>query len=355
MARVRHTRSAFTLIELLVVIAIIAILMALLLPAIQKVREAANKMLCGSNLRQITIAAHNYHGDFGKLPPAQWSVLPTGGAFTFTAQNIGMLGALLPYLEQDTLFRNLKTTQGIFVPQYPNANNPPTVPNQPGFDFGLRSLSDGWYTNTTDLTLAQARIKMFCCPSDTAYSEDVTNGCFIVLLCSANTLWGGYYGNPTGNLLGRTNYLPCSGCFPTLGFYNTWDGISGNRTDLSLGQLSVQDGTSNTVFIGEGIGGLSIGPRDFAFAWMGGMAMPAYWGIGNSGVSDADGGSAWYRYSARHAAVAQVSFGDGSVRGIRFDPKTALGNSPLTNQWYILQEMVGRRDGGQRDVTVITE
>lgn len=94
--RPRVSRFAFTLIELLVVIAIISILMALLLPAVQKVREAANRMICASNLRQVGIAVHHYHHDHGVLPPA------------FTTANTSAFTLILPYIEQDAIARQYR-------------------------------------------------------------------------------------------------------------------------------------------------------------------------------------------------------------------------------------------------------
>jgi prepilin-type N-terminal cleavage/methylation domain-containing protein/prepilin-type processing-associated H-X9-DG protein len=97
----RRVRSGFTLIELLVVIAIITLLMALILPAVQKVREAANRMKCGNNLKQVGLALHNHENSYGVYPPGGYYP-PNVTAVSWSAQ-----ARLLPFIEQDNLYSTI--------------------------------------------------------------------------------------------------------------------------------------------------------------------------------------------------------------------------------------------------------
>jgi prepilin-type N-terminal cleavage/methylation domain-containing protein len=175
-------RRGFTLIELLVVIAIIAILIGLLLPAVQKVREAAARVRCSNNLKQLGLAAHNYHDDNGHLPPGvgYYPITPNGTFGTYFFH-------LLPYVEQDNLYR-----QALGPVAFP----PPTGTievHYPGNNGVFRQP-----------------VKVFLCPSDPSVGPEGTveiNGeTFGASSYAPNGLVSGV-GPPTPGPQGRTNFL----------------------------------------------------------------------------------------------------------------------------------------------------
>src|SRR5947209_945538 len=103
-----RSRMGFTLIELLVVIAIIGVLAGLLLPAVQKVREAANRMKCQNNLKQLALAMHNYHGTYEQFPPGAVKYRnyePPGSSNRIEYDRYTWLTLSLPYIEQDNLYK----------------------------------------------------------------------------------------------------------------------------------------------------------------------------------------------------------------------------------------------------------
>jgi prepilin-type N-terminal cleavage/methylation domain-containing protein len=288
----RSRRPGFTLIELLVVIAIIAILIGLLLPAVQKVRDAAARMSCSNNLKQLGTAAHNYQSTFGTLPPGSLGARPAANPDTdatfFSYQHLGCLTLLLPYLEQDNLYKSMKINPN------PTAQGPP------------------WFTVPENVAASQTRVKTYLCPSDNP--ESSTQGTYALWCTFINTkgqldFRAYFFQGAFANALGRTNYMPVMGYFGHTGAtVDQYEGVFQTQTTSGVDQVSTQDGTANTLLFGEALGDTDTGPRSTSLAWIGAGGM-----ITGGGINPAE----WYTFGSKHTGVIQFCFGDGSVRGVQ--------------------------------------
>jgi len=193
--RYRRARG-FTLIELLVVIAIIAVLIALLLPAVQQAREAARRIQCKNNLKQMGLAIHNYESTHTSFPPGR-----VGYPMVFSAH-----AALLPYYDGANLYQLI------------DFNTAPTFVEPPVLPY------------SANVTAAMTRIPTFLCPSD--------------------------LGTVQGNSYGPTNYVACtgSGANPTARYIRKGDGVMMDVKLLGVVKFrDVTDGLSSTIAMSEQI------------------------------------------------------------------------------------------------------
>jgi len=207
-------RLGFTLIELLVVIAIIGILIALLLPAVQKVRESANRAKCSNNLKQIGLALHSYHDVNGSLPPALNNHFQVYWHWSWMAR-------ILPYLEQDNLYHQADTFAH-------NTSIPVTWGGVPGYAHW--SPWGGWMFGLSEPgqnPALEVVLKVFVCPSETEPR-----------LVELKTSTGATL------IQAQTDYLGVNGTN-----YKTIDGVLASNHYVRLTDIS--DGTSNTVAVGE--------------------------------------------------------------------------------------------------------
>jgi prepilin-type N-terminal cleavage/methylation domain-containing protein/prepilin-type processing-associated H-X9-DG protein len=306
-------RPAFTLIELLVVIAIIAILIGLLLPAVQKVREAAARAKCQNNLKQLGLAMHNYEGALSTFPPG----LPIFfRAFSPHAQ-------LMPHVEGDNTFRLIDFTRS------------PVPTTIPVFDDGSANLAP-----------ARIRVPLFLCPSD---KDSIPNSQF-----------------------SGTNYVACTGTgLVNQGWLDNGDGVFKQTTPRRV--TDITDGTSNTVAFSETIkGGNATGtgtdPREFykqiplrffpPYLDAGACSSSSTW-VGNRGerwttgrYGDAGlynhfytpnstspdcvnsvGGAGWTAARSRHSGGVNALMCDGSIRFVR--------DSISAQTWYAVATITG--------------
>jgi len=369
---VRRVRS-FTLIELLVVIAIIAVLIGFLLPAVQKVREAANRMSCTNNLKQIGLAAANYESTYSQFPPGAAISPNSHNAYPqyvfappYSGPYTGVLAYLLPFVEQGNISNMVPATYFD-----PNGTAGAWAYNTPPFDFnsGVSPVN-----GTGLLPAALAHIKSYECASDNLYQGTnigIIDAYWVtppgVSGSTGPTMWIDYIPNPVSGptnpsflsplKLGLTNYIGCAGWlgddpdFTTSAGvkrqYTLFKGIYYRNSKTRIADIS--DGTSNTVAFGETLAGTSKGQRDFALSWFGSGSMPSAWGIqynqgpqngwpngkpcgqgGNPACNDVE----WWQFSSRHPGIINFAYADGSVHPIA-----------ITADYNMFVAVTGMRDG----------
>jgi prepilin-type N-terminal cleavage/methylation domain-containing protein/prepilin-type processing-associated H-X9-DG protein len=335
-------RRAFTLIELLVVIAIIAILIGLLLPAVQKVREAAARSTCQNNLKQLSLAAMNFVSTYGVLPMGQQYTAKTAAGVDTADRGTkaGVLVQLLPYVEQEALFKKFK-------PEV-YANKPVKADN---FDW----VNYDWpntYSNSRN------RVKTFECSADTGY--DVVDAGGVYVSMGFNPTVGGfeagyYYTSDfksVGGVPGLTSYVPISGTlgrYPitnpaslTQQFYSNHEGIFVRDDQIPI--TFITDGTSNTMMFAEYAGRTDSGTRIRSTAWMGASGWPTYYSIWDQG-----GNNMAFSIGSYHSNQVGIAMADGSVRSIKKGitlPGSATEIVNKTNApWQAIQASSGKADG----------
>ncbi|MGL4552712.1 MAG: DUF1559 domain-containing protein [Gemmataceae bacterium] len=292
----RRVRPAFTLIELLVVIAIIAILIGLLLPAVQKVREAAARMKCSNNLKQLALAVHGYHDANGRFPFNGDPATNSGCCYNGTTpkREWSWLARILPYIEQGNLF----TQGGMGGSPEPVQDVSTANPNQARLVAFIRTV-----------------IPTYRCPSDIS-TETRTN--------TAN--W------PGGTVMGTTSYKGVSGGNWNNGTASNYNSGTGNglddgngifwRSDVKrkLTMTNIADGTSNTLMVGEDISSMNIhNAWAYSNTSNGTCSIPLNIGLppltAPAGVNVA--ANIWqnvYSFRALHTGGANFGLADGSVR-----------------------------------------